>query len=57
MMQKIVRRQGNSLVIILDKQDREILGIEEGDIVEISDIVVLKKKSNARTKTKKAKRR
>ncbi len=52
MMTKIVRKYGNSLVITFGRQDKEIFGIEEGDIVEISDIVVLKKKPNARTKTK-----
>ena len=43
-MKKIIRKQGNSLVIIVDKQDREIYGIDEGDIVEIEIKKVTKKK-------------
>jgi len=42
-MKKIIRKQGNSLVIIVDKQDREIYGIDEGDIVEIEIKKVSKK--------------
>ena len=42
-MKKIIRKQGNSLVIIVDKQDREIYGIDEGDIVEIEIKKVMKK--------------
>ena len=35
-MEKILKRVGNSHVILIDKQDREILGIEAGDVLEVS---------------------
>ncbi len=59
MMTKIVRKYGNSLVITFDRQDKEIFGIEEGDIVEISDIVVVSKAkaNNIRKRTYKPKRK
>ena len=34
-MKKIIKRYGNSLVIRLDPEDLEILGLIEGDVVEI----------------------
>jgi len=43
-MKKIVKKYGNSFIIRLNKEDMQILGIEIGDVVEISDIVVIKKK-------------
>lgn len=43
-MKKIVKNYGNTLVIVFDKEDQNIYGIEEGDFVEISDLVVIKKR-------------
>ena len=43
-MKKIVRKTGTSLGIIFSKQDREIYDIEEGDIIDLDDFVVEKKK-------------
>ena len=43
-MKKIVKKWSNSLIILFDSEDAKIYGIEEGDVIDISDIVVLKKK-------------
>lgn len=43
-MKKIVKKYSNSLVILIDPEDAKIYGIEEGDIIDIADIVVIKKK-------------
>lgn len=42
-MKKIIRKTGSSLGIIFNKEEQKILRIKEGDIVDISDIVKLKK--------------
>ena len=34
-MKKIVKKFGNSFVIILNKEDKRIYNLKEGDIVEI----------------------
>ncbi len=34
-MKKVVIKQGNSLVVVMDKQDKRIYGIKEGDIIDI----------------------
>jgi len=34
-MKKIIKKQGNSLCIIITKEDREIYGFKEGDLVDI----------------------
>jgi len=39
-----VKKHGMSLVIIFDGEDRELYNIEEGDVVDIDDIVVHKRK-------------
>lgn len=42
-MKKIVRKTGMSLGITFNKQDREIYDIEEGDVIDLGDIIVIKK--------------
>ena len=34
-MKKIIKKQGNSLVIIITRQDREIFKLKEGDLVDV----------------------
>ena len=43
-MKKIVKRHGASHVIILDPEDLKIYNIEEGDIVDLSDMKVEKQR-------------
>lgn len=43
-MKKIVKKYGSSLVIVLSTEDSKIYGFEEGDILELEDIVVIKEK-------------
>ena len=43
-MKKIIKKTGNSLCIIFDREDCKILELKEGDIVDISDIVKINKK-------------
>ncbi len=42
-MKKIVRKWGESLVISFDSEDQRIHKIEEGDIVDLADMNVIKK--------------
>ena len=34
-MKKIIKKQGNSLCIIITREDKEIYGFREGDLVDI----------------------
>lgn len=43
-MKRLVKNYGNTLVIVFSKEDQEIYDIEEGDIVDLGDIVVIKRK-------------
>jgi hypothetical protein len=47
-MKKILKHWGNSLIIILSKEDKKIYNLKEGDIV---DIEMVKLKSNKNEKT------
>ena len=42
---KIVKKLGGSLGIVFDSDDKLIHNIEEGDIVDIRDIVVIKREA------------
>lgn len=41
-MKKIVKKWSDSLVIVLDKEDQQIHNIKEGDIIDMSDMTVIK---------------
>ena len=43
-MKKLVKKYGSSHVIILDPEDLKIYNIEEGDIIDLSDMKVEKQK-------------
>lgn len=49
-MKKIIRKTGSSLGIIFNKEEQKILGIKEGDIVDIDDIIVIPKEKEAKKK-------
>lgn len=34
-MKKIIKRQGNSLIVTIDSEDRKIFKLKEGDIIDI----------------------
>lgn len=38
-MKKVVKKIGASLVFILDREDKHIFDLQEGDIVDLGDIV------------------
>ncbi len=40
-MKKVVKKYGDAFVIRLTKEEREIYGIKEGSIVDLTDLVVL----------------
>ena len=42
-MKKIVKKYGNTLVINFDPEDLKIYNIEEGDILDLSDMRIIKK--------------
>jgi len=42
-MKKKLKRWGNNLVVVFTKEDEEIYGIIEGDIIELDDMIVQKK--------------
>ena len=41
-MKKIIKKYGNSVVIIFDAEDLKIFGLKEGDIIDIE----IKKEAN-----------
>ena len=41
-MKKLVKKWSDSLIITFDKEDQKIHDIEEGDVVDLSDMVVIK---------------
>ena len=43
-MKRLVKNYGNTLVIVFSKEDQEIYNIEEGDVVDLGDLVVIKKR-------------
>ncbi len=43
-MKKKVMKTGMSLGVIFNKPECEIYGIREGDIIDIGDLIVIKKK-------------
>ena len=43
-MKRLVKRYGNTLVINFSKEDQDIYDIKEGDIMDIGDLIVIKKK-------------
>ena len=47
-MKKKVMKTGMSLGVIFTKPEREVYNIEEGDVIDIGDIVVTKKKGGKR---------
>lgn len=43
-MRKEIKKWGDSNVIVLTKDDLKVWNLREGDIVDISDIVVVKRR-------------
>ena len=43
-MKKKIKKYGNSLVIVFDKEDIELYGIKEGDWIELEDMLIQSKK-------------
>ena len=44
-MKKIIKKYGNMVMITFTRDDRKIYELDEGDTIEISDMVVLKKRT------------
>jgi len=42
-MNKIVKQWGNNLIISFTKDDQRVCKLSEGDIIDLSDMVVIKK--------------
>ncbi len=42
MVRKEIKKWGESLIISFDKEDQKAYGFEQGDILDISDMVVIK---------------
>jgi putative protein kinase ArgK-like GTPase of G3E family len=55
-MKKVIKKYGNSLVIVFTKEEADIYHIKQGDIIDITDIVVIKSRrlKNARKNKKEA---
>ena len=49
-MKRLVKNYGNTLVIVFSKEDQEIYDIEGGDVVDLGDLVVIKKKGRKKKK-------
>lgn len=43
-MKKEVKQYGDTLIINFNVEEQRVYNIEEGDIIDISDLVVIKKK-------------
>ena len=43
MIKKIVKKYGDSLIVSFTSEEQKIYGIEVGDILEISDMIIIKK--------------
>ena len=43
-MKKVIKRYGDSLIILLNKEDVKIYSLKEGDIIDIELIKIGKKK-------------
>jgi len=43
-MKKRVKKWGTSLVVVFTKEDIDLYGIVEGDIIELEDMLIQKKK-------------
>ena len=41
-MRKLVKSYGNTFVLVLSKEDQEIYNIEEGDTIDLGEIIVIK---------------
>lgn len=41
-MKKIIKKYGNSLVLVFDVEDVKIYDLKEGDVIDIRDMVKLK---------------
>ncbi len=44
MLRKRLKRYGRALVINFPKEEQEIYGLKEGDIIDINDIIVMEGK-------------
>ncbi len=42
-MKKIVKKYGSSHVVVFDPEDLKINNIQEGDVVDLTDMIVIKK--------------
>lgn len=40
-MRKIVKKYGNSLVVLFDSEDQKLYGIKEGSVIDLSEMVVV----------------
>lgn len=47
-MKKIIRKLGTSIGIIFNKEEQQILDLKVGDIVDLSDMVKVIKKSRSK---------
>lgn len=45
-MKKVVKRWGNSLVIVFTKEDEESYKLTEGDVIELEDMFIQKKEGS-----------
>ena len=43
-MKKKIKKWGNSLVIVFDKEDVELYGLVEGDWIELDDMLIQEQK-------------
>lgn len=43
MMKKVIKKYGNTHVIIINKEDLKIYKLKEGDIVDIGDLIKVEK--------------
>jgi|AntAceMinimDraft_18_1070375.scaffolds.fasta_scaffold20314_3 antitoxin component of MazEF toxin-antitoxin module len=50
-MRKKIKKWGNSLVIVFTKEEQEIFGLVEGDIINLEEMIFQKVKKEIKPKT------
>ena len=41
-MRRLIKNYGNTLVIVFSKEDQKIYDIEEGDVVDLGELIIIK---------------
>jgi hypothetical protein len=51
-MKKLIKKWGANVGVLFSKEEQKILGIEEDDVIDISDVIVEKRRKSGKVKGK-----